>query len=85
MSENNEPFTHCEGCSSPISEGDYYHAGNDVDLCVDCAPDYADLLANPESFVDSEGNPISAEVAHQIYHAHIAAGGEPADKYGLRS
>lgn len=83
--EGEEPFTHCEGCSKPIFDGDPYHAGSDVDLCADCAPTFADLLAQPGSFADTEGEPMSFAAATEIYEAHIAAGGSADDKIGIRS
>lgn len=91
MSENTEArserevISHCEGCSKPIHDGDSYHVGSDVDLCADCAPEYSDLLASPQSFADSEGDPLTADAAKALYDAHIAAGGLPADKIGIPS
>lgn len=83
VSEQDEPITHCEGCSKPIYDGDSYHTGSDVDLCADCAPAFSDLLASPESFADSEGEPLTPEAATALYDAHIAAGGAPTDKIGI--
>lgn len=78
-----EIISHCESCSKAIHEGDSYHTGADVDLCAECGPDFADLLANPESFADSEGEPMTFDAAKEIYEAHIAAGGKPGDKIGI--
>lgn len=83
--DDDEPFTHCEGCSRPIFDGENYHAGHDVDLCPDCAPSFADLLAQPESFADAEGEALTSAAAKEIYDAHIAAGGSADDKIGIRS
>lgn len=83
--ELDEPFSHCEGCGRAIRDGDPYHAGSDVDLCADCAPTFADLLAQPGSFADSEGDPLTFAAASEIYDAHLAAGGSPEDKIGIRT
>lgn len=85
MTEEREIISHCEGCSKPLYDGDSYHTGADVDLCVDCAPDYDDLLVMPGSFQDADGEPLTPEAAQAIYDAHIAAGGDPGDKIGIPS
>lgn len=85
MNDEREVFSHCESCSKPIYDGDSYHTGADVDLCADCAPDYADLLASYEHFTGTEGEPLTQDEAKEIYDAHIAAGGSPNDKIGIRS
>lgn len=70
---------HCEGCSEPIWEGDRYQSG-DVYLCEKCAPSYADMLADPASFYNSDDEEMSADQAKAICDAHLAAGGSLDDK-----
>jgi hypothetical protein len=77
--ETGEPVGYCEGCDEPIFEGDSYHSGADVYLCKECAPSYADLLANPENFSGVD-EPMTANEAALIFSAHINAGGSPEDK-----
>lgn len=83
MTDDREIISHCEGCSKPISDGDDYHRGHDVDLCRDCAPSYSDMLSSPEYFLDTEGEPMTKQSAIDIYESHIAAGGSPEDKVGI--
>jgi hypothetical protein len=44
------------------------------------APTFKDMLKNPESFTDADGNPLTAEQAMMRVHAHISAGGTVDDK-----
>jgi hypothetical protein len=78
-----EIFSYCEACSKPIGFDEPFHSGADVNLCARCAPDYDDLLNSPESFQDSEGEPLTTTAAKEIYDAHMAAGGRPSDKIGI--
>lgn len=79
--ELGEPVAHCEGCSTPIFEGERYHAGSDVALCVECAPSYADLQASPASFLHFDtGEPTTQDEAAAQVNAHLAAGGSLTDK-----
>jgi hypothetical protein len=75
-----EPVGYCEGCEEPIFEGDAYHTGEDVCLCVNCAPSYADMVEHPESFRGENDEPMTAAEADAIAEAHIAAGGSAEDK-----
>lgn len=71
----------CEGCSTPIFEGDRHHSGSDTYLCEACAPSYEDMALHPDHFEDSEtGEPMTKEKADSIVWAHIDAGGKITDK-----
>lgn len=74
----------CEACDKAIMLGDAYHSGESADLCAECAPEYSDLLSVTESFINAEGEPMTSDEARAAYDAHIAAGGKPDDKFGLR-
>lgn len=80
QSEAAEVISQCEGCSKPIHDGDAYHAGSEVDLCSECAPDFADMLASPQHFLDSDDNEMAPEDAKARVDAHLAAGGSLSDK-----
>lgn len=73
-----QPVSRCEGCGEPIFVGDLMLAG-ETDLCGDCSPTIEDLLKNPESFADAEGEPLTAAAAKAWFDQHIAVGGKPTD------
>ncbi|UWF58027.1 hypothetical protein [Brucella sp. 2716] len=75
-----EILAYCEGCASPIYDGDAYNGGPDASLCIECAPDYSDLLANPSLFLDQDEEPLTAAAAQEIVDAHLAKGGNLSDK-----
>lgn len=80
-----EPFTFCEGCAEPIFEGDNYHNGSDVALCLECSPSYEDMLSSPGNFLNFETDePMTAAEAQAIADAHVAAGGSLTDKIAAR-
>lgn len=68
----------CEGCSEPIFSDEPY-CGGDTQLCLKCAPTYADLLANPDHFENNEGYPMPVAKAKAICDAHVASGGSLED------
>lgn len=75
----------CEGCGGPIFDGERYHVGVDVALCVDCAPTYGDMVDHPESFqtIDDDADdyrPMTPEEALAQADAHVAAGGHLTDR-----
>lgn len=72
----------CEGCDEPIWEGERYAYGSDdgIYLCEDCAPSWGEMLANPEYFIDADGEPHTAESAKAACDAHLADGGSLDDK-----
>lgn len=72
----------CEGCMKPIWHGERYHSDpeNGIVLDEECAPSWADMLANPEHFRDDEGDNMTPEVAKTLVDAHLAAGGSLDDK-----
>jgi hypothetical protein len=71
----------CVLCAKMIREGERYHSGCDDIACEDCAPVWADMLAEPESFRDLETDePLTAEQARARVDAHLAAGGSVTDK-----
>jgi len=80
MDEAGEPLFHCEGCMEPIFEGEAYHAGEDVGLCANCAPSYADMIASHENFRGENDEPMTVEEAKAVADAHVAAGGSIDDK-----
>lgn len=73
-----EPICVCEACAEPVFEGEPWLAG-ETPLCGTCAPTYADLLREPELFVNSEDGVMAADEAKAIYDDHIASGGMPSD------
>lgn len=75
----------CEGCAEPIFEGDRhsYDRMSGVILCVDCSPDWHDLLREPENFYDAEDVYYTAETARAAADVHLAAGGSLDDKIGV--
>lgn len=77
-----ERIDRCEGCLNPIWEGDRYCHDNEsgVSLCEDCAPSFADMLANPGHFSGSDLEPLTAEQAKEMCDKHVAAGGSLDDK-----
>lgn len=75
-----EPLAFCEGCDEPIFEGEAYHSGEDVSLCQNCAPSYADMLAGHENFRGENDEPMTADEAKAIANAHVSAGGSLDDK-----
>lgn len=68
----------CEGCDAPIFEGDAYHDG-EFPLCIACAPTYEDMLDNPGSFDDEDGNVMTFERAKKIASEHTLNGGNLSD------
>jgi hypothetical protein len=70
----------CEGCSHPLFEGDRYHSGSDVYLCEPCAPSFADMVERPDSFLNVNDEPMTAEEADAAAQAHLAGGGSLSDK-----
>ncbi len=72
----------CEGCTDPIWKGERYSYDSEggVTLCEECAPSYADMLAEPQFFYDGEGETMTPEQAKAICDAHLAAGGSLDDK-----
>lgn len=71
----------CVLCLKVINEGDRYHHGCEDIACEDCAPTYADMLAEPEFFRDLKTDePMTAAEAEQAVSAHLAAGGKLTDK-----
>lgn len=72
----------CEGCSDPIWEGERYSydGNNHIYHCEPCSPTYGDMLADPTSFYDSEGEYMTAETAKAAVDAHLAKGGALTDK-----
>ena len=71
----------CVGCSEPIFEGDRYHSGPDENACAECAPSFADMLAQPQHFLDyTTDDEMTPERARAICDAHIAKGGSLTDK-----
>jgi hypothetical protein len=72
----------CESCSEPIFDADKrYYADEGGVLCSKCAPTYADLLANPKSFLDGVDDlPMTPERAKAVCDAHVGAGGSLTDK-----
>lgn len=78
--ECGELIGRCEGCESPVFDGDKYFPCVDiVILCEACAPTYDMLLIERDFFVDSDEEPLSPERCREIFDAHIAAGGKPDD------
>lgn len=77
-----ERIGRCEGCDMPIWEGERYAYGSEdgIYLCEQCAPSWADMLANPAYFVDADGEFHTAETAKAAVDAHLAAGGSLDDK-----
>lgn len=75
----------CEGCDQPLDVSDRYYPGIDCVLCVDCAPTFMDLLSEPTSFVELDGEePLSREKRLAMLDAHIIAGGHPDDTMATR-
>lgn len=71
----------CEGCSKPIHCDDPHHSGWECLLCAECAPSFADMLAEPQSFIDlSTGEPLTSDAVRAKADAHLAAGGKLEDK-----
>lgn len=70
----------CEGCGAKILDGDKYHAGVDVELCEECAPDFEDMVKHPEMFMGDDDQPMLPEEAKRKFDAHISSGGLPTDK-----
>lgn len=73
-----EPWCVCEACANPVFPGEPY-LGGDTPLCGECAPTYAVLLTEPESFVNDDGDPMSPLEARAEYDKHISAGGQATD------
>lgn len=71
----------CVGCSEPIFEGDRYHSGPDENMCAECAPSFADMLAEPHHFTDNTtDDDMTPDRAKAICDAHVAKGGALTDK-----
>lgn len=72
----------CEGCRKPIWQGERYHSDPESGVILDeqCAPSWADMLANPDHFRDDEGEPMTAEAARALCDTHLATGGSLDDK-----
>lgn len=72
----------CEGCAEPIWQGDRYayDSTNAVWLCEPCAPEWGEMLENPDHFVGHDGEYLTAEQAKAMVDAHLAAGGKLTDK-----
>lgn len=69
----------CEACGTDFPETAPYLSGIDA-LCEECAPTYQSLLDEPDSFVDSDEEPLSPEAAREWVDSHLAAGGKITDK-----
>ena len=69
----------CEGCDEPIFEGDPRAGADDGVLCINCAPTYADILADPGHFRNADDDPMSADEARAVCDQHVAAGGSLED------
>ncbi|MGJ2409039.1 hypothetical protein ACR8FJ_23185, partial [Salmonella enterica subsp. enterica serovar Paratyphi A] len=68
-------------CLHTINEGDLYHQAGGELACEACAPTYADMLAEPESFRDLKTDePLTAAQASAAVDAHLADGGQLTDK-----
>lgn len=84
MIEENCPelIGRCEGCMKPIWAGERYHSDPESGIVLDeeCAPSWADMLANPDHFRDDEGEPMTAEAARALCDTHLATGGSLDDK-----
>lgn len=78
--EDDEDLLTCDSCGKSIPEGEPYHSGGDSCMCAECAPSWKDLLLDPTSFYDSEGESVTREAAKEAFDAYIAAGGQPEDK-----
>ncbi len=86
--ENDDDFASCEGCGKKIHVGDPCHHDreNGVNLCVNCAPTYEDLRAEPGAFRNGsaagerEGEPMTVEEAEAWIAEHLGAGGALSDK-----
>lgn len=80
--ESPERVGACEGCLEQIWEGEPYSYDNVNSLyfCERCSPSYADMLAEPHTFHDADGEPLTPEQAKAIVDKHVAAGGSLNDK-----
>lgn len=80
--ESPERIGTCEGCLEHIWKGDLhsYDSVNSLYFCERCSPTYGQMLAEPWSFHDNDGEPLSPEQARAIVDAHVAAGGALYDK-----
>ena len=75
-------ITKCEGCGTPLFEREKWFPTLDgCDLCVECAPNYKDMLEAPQIFVNMDLDDGSCVIMHTaesvkpLIDAHIAAGG----------
>ncbi|RIY00180.1 hypothetical protein D3218_12895 [Aureimonas flava] len=77
---DSEAIWRCEGCGKPIHENDPHHAGVDVELCPECAPDWSDMLATPHLFMNADDTEMTREQVQALVDRHLAAGGSLTDK-----
>lgn len=78
----------CLACGEPIDDDAPTYPDVSGTLCEACSPTFAALINEAEAdyFVDLEdGRPIPQWKRHEIYNAHIAAGGKPSDSMARRS
>lgn len=74
--------TACLACGKPIAHGAPTYPDVSGTLGECCAPTYDMLIDEAEAdyFVDmDDGRPLPQWKRHEIYNAHIAAGGKPTD------
>jgi len=76
----------CEGCGKALDVSDRYYPALDGVLCIECAPTFMDLLAEPTSIVAlGSKTPLSRDEREAMLDAHIAAGGHPYDSMATRA
>lgn len=78
--DQEEPLFICESCGKNIMDGDPYHRGVDVELCTECAPSWAEMIANPWDFKTTDGGAVNFKDILRDYNLHLARGGKPEDK-----
>ncbi|MEM8581218.1 MAG: hypothetical protein AAGF50_08495 [Pseudomonadota bacterium] len=73
----------CGNCGALIIPGDprWYDDGLD-DVCVDCAPTFADLQRDHQDFT-WRGDEMSREKADEIVRKHLECGGSLTDSMAL--
>lgn len=75
----------CDCCGASIANGAPWCPSTEGVLCVPCAPTYAELLAEPTSFVDADLGLLPRSERQALYDAHLAAGGKPGDSMAVAS
>lgn len=72
----------CDTCDATIKAGTPYSCDDNsgMTFCVECSPTWQNMLDEPESFYDAEGEYLTPEQGKAKVDAHLANGGKLTDR-----